>query len=166
MGATAFLLLCDCGGSKKARHPLFKEDLQKLSDELDITGITAAIALKQLSSFSALKVPLNFNSPNDPINSSWATQIPFAWDSKGWTGFVWLTKWVSVTKSAHASTRLTNGFRHAQLIFLGWWILQFDTGIVVATHCVKSPRTENHFAEEIKAAWTFAGMRPTSLWSI
>lgn len=30
------LLLCDCGGSNNARYYLFKEDLQKLSDELNI----------------------------------------------------------------------------------------------------------------------------------
>ena len=35
-GATALLLLCDCGGSNNARYYLFKEDLQKLSDELNI----------------------------------------------------------------------------------------------------------------------------------
>lgn len=35
-GATALLLLCDCGGSNNARHFIFKEDLQKLSDELQI----------------------------------------------------------------------------------------------------------------------------------
>ena len=29
-------LLCDCGGSSNARYYIFKEDLQKLSDELDI----------------------------------------------------------------------------------------------------------------------------------
>lgn len=34
--ATALLLLCDCGGSNNARFYLFKEDLQKLSDELHI----------------------------------------------------------------------------------------------------------------------------------
>lgn len=34
--ATSILLLCDCGGSNNARHFIFKEDLQKLSDELDI----------------------------------------------------------------------------------------------------------------------------------
>lgn len=34
--ATALLLLCDCGGSNNARFYLFKEDLQKLSDELNI----------------------------------------------------------------------------------------------------------------------------------
>lgn len=34
--ATSILLLCDCGGSNNARHYIFKEDLQKLSDELDI----------------------------------------------------------------------------------------------------------------------------------
>ena len=36
LGATALLLLCDCGGSNNARYYLFKEDLQKLSDELNI----------------------------------------------------------------------------------------------------------------------------------
>jgi len=35
-GATALMLLCDCGGSNNARYYLFKEDLQKLSDELKI----------------------------------------------------------------------------------------------------------------------------------
>lgn len=30
------LLLCDCGGSNNARYYIFKEDLQKLSDELNI----------------------------------------------------------------------------------------------------------------------------------
>ena len=30
------MLLCDCGGSNNARYYLFKEDLQKLSDELKI----------------------------------------------------------------------------------------------------------------------------------
>lgn len=34
--ATSILLLCDCGGSNNARHNIFKEDLQKLSDELNI----------------------------------------------------------------------------------------------------------------------------------
>lgn len=34
--ATAILLLCDCGGSNNARYYIFKEDLQKLSDELNI----------------------------------------------------------------------------------------------------------------------------------
>lgn len=29
-------MLCDCGGSNNARHYIFKEDLQKLSDELAI----------------------------------------------------------------------------------------------------------------------------------
>lgn len=35
-GATELLLLCDCGGSNNARHYLFKEDLQKLSDHLNL----------------------------------------------------------------------------------------------------------------------------------
>jgi hypothetical protein len=35
-GARALLLLCDCGGSNNARYYLFKECLQKLSDELNI----------------------------------------------------------------------------------------------------------------------------------
>lgn len=35
-GATSVLLLCDCGGSNNARYYIFKEDLQKLSDELGI----------------------------------------------------------------------------------------------------------------------------------
>jgi len=30
------LLLCDCGGSNNARYYLFKEELQKLSDELNL----------------------------------------------------------------------------------------------------------------------------------
>lgn len=34
--AISMLLLCDCGGSNNARHYLFKEDLQKLSDALGI----------------------------------------------------------------------------------------------------------------------------------
>ena len=34
--ATDLLLLCDCGGSNNARYYLFKEDLQKLSNELNI----------------------------------------------------------------------------------------------------------------------------------
>ena len=34
--ATGILLLCDCGGSNNARYYIFKEDLQKLSDKLDI----------------------------------------------------------------------------------------------------------------------------------
>jgi hypothetical protein len=37
VGATAILLLCDCGGSNNARYYLFKEELQKLSDQLNIT---------------------------------------------------------------------------------------------------------------------------------
>lgn len=35
-GATALLLLCDCGGSNNARYFLFKEELQRLADELKI----------------------------------------------------------------------------------------------------------------------------------
>lgn len=35
-GANALLLLCDCGGSNNARRYIFKENLQKLSDELNI----------------------------------------------------------------------------------------------------------------------------------
>ena len=34
--ATGILLLCDCGGSNNARYCIFKEDLQKLADELNI----------------------------------------------------------------------------------------------------------------------------------
>lgn len=34
--ATGILLLCDCGGSNNARYYIFKEDLQKLSDKLNI----------------------------------------------------------------------------------------------------------------------------------
>lgn len=34
--ATGMLLLCDCGGSNNARYYIFKEDLQKLADELNI----------------------------------------------------------------------------------------------------------------------------------
>ena len=34
--ATALLLLCDCGGSNNARYYLFKEELQRLSNELNI----------------------------------------------------------------------------------------------------------------------------------
>jgi hypothetical protein len=34
--ATGILLLCDCGGSDNARYHIFKEDLQKLSDKLNI----------------------------------------------------------------------------------------------------------------------------------
>lgn len=36
LGAKSLLLLCDCGGSNNARYYLFKEELQKLSDELKI----------------------------------------------------------------------------------------------------------------------------------
>jgi hypothetical protein len=35
-GATTLLLLCDCGGSNNARYYLFKEELQRLADELKI----------------------------------------------------------------------------------------------------------------------------------
>jgi hypothetical protein len=35
-GATAIMLLCDCGGSNNARYFLFKEEIQKLSDQLNI----------------------------------------------------------------------------------------------------------------------------------
>jgi hypothetical protein len=34
--ATDLLLLCDCGGSNNARHYIFKEDLEKLAEELKI----------------------------------------------------------------------------------------------------------------------------------
>lgn len=34
--AASMLLLCDCGGGDNARYYIFKEDLQKLSDELNI----------------------------------------------------------------------------------------------------------------------------------
>ena len=34
--ADSVLLLCDCGGSSNARYYIFKEELRKLSDELDI----------------------------------------------------------------------------------------------------------------------------------
>jgi len=34
--AKSLLLLCDCGGSNNARYYLFKEELQKLADELNI----------------------------------------------------------------------------------------------------------------------------------
>jgi hypothetical protein len=34
--STAILVLCDCGGSNDARHYLFKQDLQKLADEIGI----------------------------------------------------------------------------------------------------------------------------------
>lgn len=34
--ATSILLLCDCGGSNNARYYIFKQDLQKLADELGI----------------------------------------------------------------------------------------------------------------------------------
>ena len=34
--AKRLLLLCDCGGSNNARHIIFKEELQKLSNELQI----------------------------------------------------------------------------------------------------------------------------------
>ena len=36
LNSTQLLLLCDCGGSNNARYYIFKEDLQKLSDELNI----------------------------------------------------------------------------------------------------------------------------------
>ncbi len=36
VGSNALLLLCDCGGSNNARYYIFKEDLQKLSNELNI----------------------------------------------------------------------------------------------------------------------------------
>jgi len=36
LDAKSLLLLCDCGGSNNARYYLFKEELQKLSDELNI----------------------------------------------------------------------------------------------------------------------------------
>jgi len=35
-GVKSLLLLCDCGGSNNARYYLFKEELQKLSDELNL----------------------------------------------------------------------------------------------------------------------------------
>ena len=35
-GSTELLLLCDCGGSNNARYYIFKEDLEKLSEELKI----------------------------------------------------------------------------------------------------------------------------------
>ena len=34
--STDLLLLCDCGGSNNARHYIFKEDLEKLAEELKI----------------------------------------------------------------------------------------------------------------------------------
>jgi hypothetical protein len=34
--AASILLLCDCGGSNNARHYIFKQDLQKLSEEIGI----------------------------------------------------------------------------------------------------------------------------------
>ena len=41
--ATAVLLLCDCGGSNNARYYIFKEELQKLSDELNIASVSHII---------------------------------------------------------------------------------------------------------------------------
>ena len=35
--ATAIMLLCDCGGSNNARYYIFKEQLQKLADEIGIS---------------------------------------------------------------------------------------------------------------------------------
>ena len=35
--ATEIILLCDCGGSNNARYYIFKEELQKLADEIGIT---------------------------------------------------------------------------------------------------------------------------------
>lgn len=35
--ATEILLLCDCGGSNNARYYIFKQDLQALADELNIS---------------------------------------------------------------------------------------------------------------------------------
>lgn len=35
-GSTNLLLLCDCGGSNNARYYIFKEDLEKLAEELKI----------------------------------------------------------------------------------------------------------------------------------
>jgi len=35
--ATVILILCDGGGSNSSRHSIFKEDLQKLADELGVT---------------------------------------------------------------------------------------------------------------------------------
>lgn len=35
-GKNSMLLLCDCGGSNNSRHYLFKEQIQKLSDDLNI----------------------------------------------------------------------------------------------------------------------------------
>ena len=35
-GSTDLLLLCDCGGSNNARYYIFKEDLEKLAEELKI----------------------------------------------------------------------------------------------------------------------------------
>jgi len=40
--ATSILLLCDGGGSNSSRHYIFKEDLQKLSEEI---GIEIRIAI-------------------------------------------------------------------------------------------------------------------------
>ncbi len=34
--STDLLLLCDCGGSNNARHSIFKQDLEKLAEELKI----------------------------------------------------------------------------------------------------------------------------------
>ena len=34
--AASILLLCDCGGSNSSRHYIFKQDLQKLSEEIGI----------------------------------------------------------------------------------------------------------------------------------
>ena len=34
--ATSILILCDCGGSNSYRHYIFKEDLQKLADEIGV----------------------------------------------------------------------------------------------------------------------------------
>ncbi len=36
LGVKSILLLCDCGGSNNARYYLFKEELQKLADELNL----------------------------------------------------------------------------------------------------------------------------------
>lgn len=36
VGATTLLLLCDCGGSNNARYYVFKEELQRLANELNV----------------------------------------------------------------------------------------------------------------------------------
>ncbi len=134
-GASAIMLLCDCGGSNNARYYLFKEGIQKLSDQL---GIKIRIA----------HYP-PYTSKYNPIEHRLFPHI-----TRACQGVIFKT--VEVVNEYMAKTKTTTGLK----VFTSIIEKTFETGRKVASDFKKNMRIQ---FDEFLPQWNYVAIPKKSI---